>query len=549
MILRGYQEQLIGKAQKALKQKQNTLAVAATGSGKTIMLSDLCGKLGGKTLILQHRDELVAQNIDKFTMMNPHTSTSIFNAQEKDFHGQTTFAMVQSLARQPNKIPHIDHMVIDEAHHSTAPTYMRLIEAAKEKNPNLILSGWTATPARSDGFGLVRAGFDNCCDEITIDDLVKLGYLVPPKAYVCMLEGVDLSEISIKRNGEYDMEEVEEVLDVEVHNRTIVEKWQELAGDRKTIVFCSTVDHAFHVTEAFQDAGIVAALLTGETPKKERRDMLYNFDRGNIQVICNVAVLTEGYDSQPVSCVVLLRPCSYKSTMLQMVGRGLRIVDPEEYPGVEKEDCLVLDFGDTLKTSGGLHLRPQLEDREKRCPKCESMVPPGTSTCQICGYVWEPPGPGGDHEPEEVETVTNVEMVEMDILRQSPFRWVDLFGSGKAMIAKGFDAMTGVFSPDGEKYLAIGKLDRERKMRVLQRGPKPQCLSKADDFLRMNEAGDAAKKSKRWLRDPATNKQWALLQRAGYKHDPFSLSMTKYTANCHLAFQWNRQKIENALLV
>jgi hypothetical protein len=117
------------------------------------------------------------------------------------------------------------------------------------------------------------------------------------------------------------------------------------------------------------------------------------------------------------------------------------------------------------------------------------------------------------------------------------------------MVAKGFDAMVGVFSPDGERYLAIGKLDRERKIRILQRGKKPQCLSKADDFLRMNEEGDAAKKSKRWLRDPATAKQWALLQRAGYKHDPYALSFTKYSANCHLAFQWQRRKIEQALLV
>jgi len=549
MILRNYQTSLIDKAHKAIKKNGNTLAVAATGSGKTLMLSALSSKVSGKTLILQHRDELVAQNAEKFHRINPTWTTSIFDAKDKDFSGQATFAMVQSLSRQPSAIPSIDHLIIDEAHHATADTYMRLIEAANNANPNVVMSGWTATPSRSDGFGLKRAGFDNCCDEVTIADLVTLGYLVPPKAYRCILDGVDLSDVKKTFSGEYDMEEVEEIMDVEVHNDTIVSKWEGLAGDRKTIVFCSTVEHATHVTEAFVKKGINAELLTGKTPERRRKAILHQFDRGDIQVVCNVAVLTEGFDSQPVSCIILLRPCSFKSTMLQMIGRGLRTVDPEEYPGIEKTDCLVLDFGDTLQTNGDLYLKPRLEDREKECPQCGSMVPPGTSICQICGYVWEPPAPAGDFTPDEADVVTNVEMVEIDILKQSPFKWVDLFGSGKAMVAKGFDAMVGVFSPDGNKYVAIGKAKNQRVIRILQRGYKPQCLSSADDFLRMNEDGDAARKTKRWLRDPATEKQWLLLQRAGYGRDNFDLSMTKYSANCHLGFQWNRTQIEKAMLV
>jgi DNA repair protein RadD len=334
---------------------------------------------------------------------------------------------------------------------------------------------------------------------------------------------------------------------VEVHNDTVVAKWKEYAGDRKTIVFCSTVDHAEHQTEAFQRAGINAALLTGETPKRVRDSILYAFDHGDIQVVCNVAVLTEGYDSQPVSCIILLRPCSFKSTMLQMIGRGLRTVDPSLYPGIEKEDCIVLDFGDTLNTHGDLYLKPRLEDREKECPECGASVPPGTAICQICGYEWEREEGKKTGEQQDVETVSNVEMVEVDILKQSPFRWVDLFGSGKAMIAKGFDAMVGVFSKDGEQYIALAKLNNQRGLTVVQRGRKPQCLSMADDFLRLHEDGDAAAKTKRWLRDPATEKQWELLQRTGYRKDKFGMEFTKYSANCHLGFRWNQREIERAL--
>jgi len=95
--------------------------------------------------------------------------------------------------------------------------------------------------------------------------------------------------------------------------------------------------------------------------------------------------------------------------------------------------------------------------------------------------------------------------------------------------------------------VAVGKPQNARKLRILQRGYKPQCLSMADDFLRINEDGEAARKTKRWIRDPATDRQWALLQRAGYKKDLFDFNFTKYSANCHLGFQWNRQAIEKAL--
>ena len=539
---------MVSKAKTALDTKRNTLAVAATGSGKTIMLSALSSKVGGKTLILQHRDELVAQNCQKFQMINPKLETSIFDGKSKDISGQATFAMVQSLSRRLAAIPYLDHLIVDEAHHSTSKTYLAIINAAKEKNPGLLLSGWTATPTRADGFGLKRAGFNNCCEEIGIKELVDLGYLVPPKAYRCTLDGVDLSEVRKTFSGEYDMDEVEEIMDVAVHNRTIVNKWREYAGDRQTIVFCSTVEHATHVTEEFASQGVKVALLTGSTSETARRAMLAAFDKGTIQVICNVAVLTEGYDCQTVSCIVLLRPCSFKSTMLQMVGRGLRTVDPELYPGVEKTDCVVLDFGATLETHEDLYVKPMLDDREKECPECGSMVQPGTSICQICGHVWEPPEKrkaGGDKDDEEL--VTEVEMVEIDILRQSPFKWVDLFGSGKAMIAKGFEAMVGIFSVDGDRFVAIGKVGKEKGIRVLQKGRKPQCLSKADDFLRLNETDDAAAKTKRWLREPATDKQWALLERAGYSRNIYGNVFTKYTANAHLNFRWNQWRIEKAM--
>ena len=114
--------------------------------------------------------------------------------------------------------------------------------------------------------------------------------------------------------------------------------------------------------------------------------------QGEIRVIVNVAVLTEGWDHPPTSCVVLLRPSSYKSTMIQMVGRGLRIVDPEEHPGIVKTDCVVLDFGTSSLIHGTLEQDVDLNGKldpgdapTKACPGCGADIPLAATECPLCG--------------------------------------------------------------------------------------------------------------------------------------------------------------------
>jgi DNA repair protein RadD len=176
----------------------------------------------------------------------------------------------------------------------------------------------------------------------------------------------------------------------------VIGHWREKARERKTIVFCSTVAHAENVTKAFVAAGVSAVLIHGELSDAERKARLAAYETGTAQVVVNVAVLTEGYDYTPTSCVVLLRLSSYKSTLIQMVGRGLRTVDPEEYPGVIKTDCVVLDFGTASLMHGSLeqevNLDGQLHQGEaptKECPECDAEVPLACMECPLCGYVWE----------------------------------------------------------------------------------------------------------------------------------------------------------------
>ena len=224
MLLRPRQKELVDRAVEALHQYGNTLAVAPTGAGKTIMLSAAIGALCKastskthwvKTCVLAHRDELTAQNETKFCLVNPHLSTGLFDASSKSWQGDTTFAMVQTLSREHNlaTMPKLDLLVIDEAHHARADSYVRIVDHARALNPNLKLLGMTATPNRGDKKGLYPV-FSNVCDQITLQELIASGHLVMPRTFV-MDVGVqrELREAKKTAGGDYDMDEVAQIMD------------------------------------------------------------------------------------------------------------------------------------------------------------------------------------------------------------------------------------------------------------------------------------------------------------------------------------------------
>ena len=139
----------------ALATRSNTLGIAPTGAGKTIMLSAVTGENIGdtqaKACVLAHRDELTAQNREKFARVNPGLATSVLDATTKSWDGQVTFAMVPTLAREANLVamPKLDLLVIDEAHHAVAASYRRIVDRVRDANPDARIFGVTATPRRS----------------------------------------------------------------------------------------------------------------------------------------------------------------------------------------------------------------------------------------------------------------------------------------------------------------------------------------------------------------------------------------------------------------
>lgn len=552
MILRPRQEEFVKKSVVALQEHGNTLGIAPTGAGKTILFSAVTGKIINKkqkALILAHRDELTSQNQSKFLRVNPNISTSIFDAKTKSFDGQAVFAMVQTLCRQSNlaEIPKIDFLVIDEAHHSTSDSYQRIISRAKTLNPNLLIYGVTATPNRSDKKNLSGV-FSNVADQIRISELIASGHLVPPKTYIIDVgTQKDLGKVK-KTAGDFDMSEVEKIMNKSPITDAVFGKWQQYASNRKTVIFCSTVKHAISVAEAFNNNGVKTSLIHGGLSDNERKIALAEYEKGNAQVIVNVSVLTEGWDYQPTSCVILLRPSSFKSTMIQMIGRGLRVIDPEIHPNIAKENCIILDFGTSSLTHGCLEVDANLETRkksenkkkqnsQKSCFECNALIPSASKECPLCG---------ADLSVNEEETkseLTDFEMTEIDLLtKRSNFKWCDLFDDSSSFMASGFNAFAGVFFLN-DSWNAIGGSE-VFGIKIIAKGSKQICLAKADDFLNEYETYENAYKSKKWLNEPASVKQLNLLPNI-YRTD---FGITKYKAANLLKFHFNKQAIKSLLL-
>ena len=252
-----------------------------------------------------------------------------------------------------------------------------------------------------------------------------------------------------------------------------------------------------------------------------------------------MAVLTEGWDHPPTSCVVLLRPSSYKSTMIQMVGRGLRTVDPEEYPGVVKTDCIVLDFGTSSLIHGTLEQDVDLDGRDRHRAKprrrpARNARPRSRSPsreCPLCGADLSSGGAEPSARPRFV-------MSEIDLLKRSSFAWVDLFGDDAALMASGFNAWGGMFFLEG-RWHAVGGA-KGAGARLLGVGERTVCLAQADDWLNTHESDESAFKSKRLAEAGRRRKSSCNTCRRRSRSD---YGLTRYRASALMTFGFNKRAI------
>lgn len=329
----------------------NVLTVLPTGTGKTIMFAGLLQQRlrpNMRALILAHRDELIQQPKEKLAQVWPEAYVGIVKAEMNQVHAPVVCASVQTLSsakriKQLLQAGLIDILVVDEAHHAVAKGYVDVIGALREANPNLCHLGVTATPNRADKKGLISV-YDVVAYERDILWGIESGYLVPlvGKAVDAQL---DLSSVGV-RAGDYVPDQLTAALEVNNWRDLIVEAWKQEAPGRPTLAFTVSVAMAESLAATFNSHGISAGWVCGETPQIERRRILADYQAGRLQVVCNMGVLTEGFDAPHTSCVIMARPTKSPGLWIQCVGRGTRL-SPES----GKRDCVVLEFADNGHTA------------------------------------------------------------------------------------------------------------------------------------------------------------------------------------------------------
>jgi superfamily II DNA or RNA helicase len=347
---------------------RSTLLVMATGTGKTVVMGETAARWPkGRVMMLAHRDELISQGATKIGAMCSETcgiemADSHLNESSAFSKHRVVMASVQSLNSQrggkyrfekfnPNEF---GLLMIDEAHHATAPTYRRVIDWFAQ-NLDLRTLGVTATPDRTDEEALGQV-FDSVAYEYGILEAVNDGFLVPIEQQFVHVEGLDLSGCKSHKNDLQDSD-VARVMQQEGLLHKVVDPVIQLSGDSPTLVFAASVEHAHRMAEIFNRHKPGSAFaIDGNTDQDVRREQLKAFARGEFQYLVNMGVFLEGFDEPRIGVVAMARPTKSRALYAQVAGRGTRPL-PGVVDGVDdaelrkrliaessKPSMLMLDF-------------------------------------------------------------------------------------------------------------------------------------------------------------------------------------------------------------
>ena len=339
--LRDYQTEGINKIFEAWDptrlNHKNVLFQMPTGTGKTTVFSQIVLKAHLKNknvLIVVHRTELVEQIADR--LVDFGVSVGIISAGNKPLpEKEVQVATIQTLSRR--EYPPADIVIIDECHHSKADTYRKLWDIY----PDARFLGVTATPVRLNGEGFSEL-FDILIPLGKLSYFIENEYLVKIKHLVCGIP--DVSKVKL-RLRDYDIQMLRNVMLDNSVMANLIESYKKFANGKKTIVFAVDIEHSKSIVERYLEAGIRAAHIDATTPKQERKETLDKFRSGEIIVLSNVDIVSEGFDVPDCEAVQLARPTKSLVLYLQQVGRCMRPAANKGYGIVLDNAGLWLDHG------------------------------------------------------------------------------------------------------------------------------------------------------------------------------------------------------------
>ena len=419
MPLRPYQQDAVNSIIEQLKLTKSPIMLeAATGSGKSHVIAALAKwaeeKARGKVLCIAPSKELVEQNHQKFLATG--SPASIFSASvgRKELNQKVVFGTPGTIKNKIDRFPLTSIVAIDECHGVT-PTIKKIVRELQLKNPNLRVVGLTATPYRLGQGYIYQVGPDNnpvtatkdpyfakCVYQIKTKELVELGYLTPFISHESA-EHYETKHLKLNKQHNFDAAEVDRAFvgKGRLTSSIVADVVEKSKRRRGVMLFAANIKHAKEILESLPKA--LSCFVSGETPKRDREQILSNFKAQKYKYIVNVAVLTTGFDAPHVDCIALLRATESAALLQQIIGRGSRL-----FGG--KDDCLVLDYAGNVERHcpHGDVTDPVIDipkaDKESgniydvTCPKCgainETKLRPNEHGYQISddGYFYDHTG-------------------------------------------------------------------------------------------------------------------------------------------------------------
>lgn len=377
--LRDYQTDIIDRVREAYREGyKSPCIVLPCGGGKSIITAEIAKQTTYKhnrVLFLIHRQELREQIISTFSRWGVDMSLC-------------SVMMVQTAARKIDKLSPPRLIITDENHHCLARSYKKIYEAF----PRASRLGVTATPIRINGDGLGDVN-DILVEGVSAKWLIENSYLSPYDYYAPSV--ADLTGLKVT-HGEYNAADIEKCLNKSAIFGDVIANYKRLANGMKAVCYCASITHSERMAEAFNAAGIDAAHIDGSTPVQERADIIRRFRSGAIDILCNVDLISEGFDVPDCSCCILLRPTKSLTLYIQQSMRCMRYR--------EGKRAVIIDHVGNYARFGmpdddrewSLDKADKKESQKKQaseavtarlCPHCLAVFPPA-AICPYCGFMF-----------------------------------------------------------------------------------------------------------------------------------------------------------------
>ncbi|MFJ2007382.1 DEAD/DEAH box helicase [Streptomyces chartreusis] len=488
----------------------NRLAVVLpTGAGKTVVFANLIlehlehlAAQGKRALVIAHREELLAQAAAKILAVAPSLRIGFVKAERNEHQDvDVIVASVQTLAveRRRKAIQDIGLIIVDECHHAAAPSYVEVLKhfGAWDGVPT---AGFTATMHREEG-GLADV-WDEVVFTLDILEMIEDGYLCDVRGKRVIIPGLNLDKVKT-RNGDLQEGQLGKALDDTGAAEIVAEAYRLHAGDRPGVVFTPTVDTAQSMADAFNDAGIPAAAIWGDMPKEARQTALKWYETGQVQVLTNCMVLTEGFDAPWTSCVVIARPTKSPGLYCQMAGRALRLWEG-------KKEALILDvMGATTRHK--LASIVSLTGYEAAAAEDDER-----SLREIVR--------GAEAEAKRAADLSQIQVEEVDLFHGSATRWLRT-ESGVWFIPVGDATFVFLVRTPGDRTYWMRRYDTANGLVAPQQDtplPLPEAKAWMERVAAASGSRWLATRSSPWRDKPASVKQLGFCRVKGIQVPPGS---------------------------